>query len=222
MATSDSDLKMLWGRAAGMCSNPDCGIDLTSIPTNGRAFNIGEMAHMIAREPNGPRGVPEGGSDSYDNLILLCPTCHRKIDKSPLGTYTIVQLKEWKRVHEDEIRKRGREIKFGSIEELKQHVSLLLFENKDLFDSYGPHSEAAQDPESNVWKTWRLRKLDRIIPNNRKIINLIESNINLLNGTMLKAFVAFKSHANAFEENQYQISDDYPRFPPSFSEAFSI
>ena len=35
--------------------------------------------------------VSKGGSDAYDNLILLCPNCHKKAD---LGLIPAEQLKE--------------------------------------------------------------------------------------------------------------------------------
>lgn len=222
MATiSDSDAKILWGRAAGMCSNPDCNEDLTETLANGGSFNIGEMAHIIARQPDGPRGMSIGGSNEYGNLILLCPTCHRKIDKSPEGTYTVERLREWKTRHERKIRDLGKNQIVSDLQELKQRVYILLVENKTLFDMFGPKSESANDPESNVWRTWKLRKLDRIIPNNRKIINLVESNSSLLTADLIRLYALFKAHAEAFEENQYEIRDRYPLFPTEFAEAFS-
>jgi hypothetical protein len=42
------------------------------------------MAHVIARQPRGRRGVPEGGSNSSENLILLCPNHHREIYDRPI------------------------------------------------------------------------------------------------------------------------------------------
>ncbi len=84
MPISEQDIKKLWGLAAGRCSKPGCGDDCVKFfgadPTI-----IGEMAHVIARQPKGRRGVPGGGSNSYDNLILLCPTHHTEIDKAPEG-----------------------------------------------------------------------------------------------------------------------------------------
>lgn len=86
---------MLWGRAAGICCNPTCRIELTQILESDN-YNVGEMAHVIARKEGGPRGIKGGGKNDYDNLILLCPTCHKHIDKSPEGTYTCEELYRWK------------------------------------------------------------------------------------------------------------------------------
>ena len=85
MAITEKDIKKLWGLAAGRCSRPGCDEScikfLSSDPTI-----IGEMAHVVAHSPIGPRASATGGADTYDNLILLCPTHHTEIDKAPPGT----------------------------------------------------------------------------------------------------------------------------------------
>lgn len=95
MSITSIDEKLLWGRAAGLCSNPKCRDDLTKLVTKG-GYTIGEMAHVIAKKEKGRRGVVGGGSDSYSNLILLCPTCHTHVDKAPEGTYSEELLHSWK------------------------------------------------------------------------------------------------------------------------------
>jgi hypothetical protein len=118
-------------------------------------------------------------------------------------------------------RSAGRERVFKSFNELKVFVKPLLLENGAMWRTFGPKSKTAQaDPGSNLHMIWTLRKLDRIIPNNRKMINVIEANQQLLNTAALEAFVEFKVHAGAFEANQYGRVDSYPTFPKSFSEIF--
>jgi len=220
MAVSDNDYKLLWGRAAGVCSNPACNEDLTII-LEGGGFNVGEMAHIIARSESGPRGHLGGGPDTYTNLILLCPTCHRTVDTAPSGQFTDETLRKWKIDHEAEIRGRGRALKFESFGALKMVVSRKLAENKQLWKTLGPHSEAAEnDPGSNLINVWDLRKLDTIIPNNNFIINYIKNNENLLQESAYHAFVKFKNHALAFECNQYGRIDQYPLFPAEFEKEF--
>lgn len=221
MAISEADGKLLWGRAAGICSNPSCRTDLTAILQESNSYNIGEMAHIIARSKDGPRGEKGGGSDKYSNLILLCPTCHRHIDKSPEGTFTVEQLQRWKSDHEHAIRLRMSEAIYESIDELKGAASKLLMENHLIWQEYGPQSKTAkEDPASNSYKIWNLRKLDTVIPNNQKIINMIEANIKLLDTNDYKAFLLFKTHATSFEANQYCRMSSYALFPAAFSERF--
>jgi hypothetical protein len=49
---------------------------------------------------------------------------------------------------------------------------------------------------------------------------LIEANIALLSERDLDEFIKFKTHAQAFENHQYNRLDEYPQFPTSFEECF--
>lgn len=219
MAISDNTSKLLWGRAAGICSNPGCREDLTVLVEGNRSFNVGEMAHVIAKSPKGPRGESGGGSDEYENLVLLCPTCHRTADKAPEGMYPPELLHRWKSDHERAIRASGTNRVYSSAEELKTFVVRTLAENHALWRSIGPKSETATtNPGSNLHEAWTLRKLDTIVPNNTKIVNAIEANIGLLSREEMLAFFDFKSHAAAWERHQYQKLDTYPQFPTQFEE----
>lgn len=222
MTISDSDAKLLWGRAAAFCSNPSCRADL-SILSKQNPYNIGEMAHIIAKSPVGPRGANGGGEDKYENLILLCPTCHRMIDKAPDGDYPEVTLYKWKSEHENFIRKSASNQKFETKRNLKKFIAPILGENKMLWMEFGPYSETAiSDPGSNLCDLWTLRKIDRIIPNNIKIINVIQANMGLLNSEEIDAYLKFKTHVEAFEQHQYNRLDSYPRFPTEFSDLFNL
>ena len=221
MAISEADVKLLWGRAAGICSNPTCRTDLTSILQESNSYNVGEMAHIIASSEDGPRGESGGGSDKYANLVLLCPTCHRHIDKSPDGTYTVEQLHKWKHDHESSIRHRMSEAVYENIAELKAEVAKLLMENHMVWEQCGPQSPVAkEDLGSNAFEIWKLRKLDTVIPNNQKITNMIEANVKLLGVDEYKIFLLFKNHATSFEANQYCRVSSYALFPSEFSEKF--
>jgi tetratricopeptide (TPR) repeat protein len=95
-----SEIKLLWGRAAARCAFPDCASgDLTrELPRTG-PFALAEMAHVIPRRPHGPRGRGCPGDATYGNLILLCPTHHREVDRAP-DDYPARRLLAWKRRHE--------------------------------------------------------------------------------------------------------------------------
>ena len=77
-------LKLLWGRSAGRCALPDCRIELfVTEPGYDPVCIIGEMGHVIGSSDAGPRsdsGKVLSERDRYENLILLCRNCHRKID----------------------------------------------------------------------------------------------------------------------------------------------
>ncbi len=46
--TSEKDIKLLWGRAAGRCSYCQC--DLTHIMDGLGNYHVGEMAHVIGKK----------------------------------------------------------------------------------------------------------------------------------------------------------------------------
>ncbi|MBD2460143.1 hypothetical protein H6G89_03700 [Oscillatoria sp. FACHB-1407] len=101
MGIKQKDLKLLWGKAANRCSICRTKLAYDSSSTS-NTFPIGEQAHIVAEENSGPRGesiLTSEQRNSYPNLILLCPTCHTKIDKAP-SDYPIEELHRYKTEHE--------------------------------------------------------------------------------------------------------------------------
>ena len=101
------DVKILYSLAAGRCSLPDCRQELI-LTENGDQYGkqFGIIAHIIAHSGNGPRGdlsYPAEKLDTYENWILLCPTCHAKVDLQP-DIFTITKLREIKQNHETWVR----------------------------------------------------------------------------------------------------------------------
>jgi hypothetical protein len=101
MPILQKDIKLLWGRAANRCSI--CRLELAQDKASAsESFPLGEQAHIVAREPDGPRGhsvLSDSERDSYYNLILLCPTHHRIIDEN-VEDYPIEKLHMIKAQHE--------------------------------------------------------------------------------------------------------------------------
>jgi hypothetical protein len=97
-----TDLALLWGRAAGMCSHPDCKRRLLLDAGEDEATPVGEAAHIVARAATGPRGdepIDARELDRYDNLILLCRHHHGIADRQP-RTNRVEDLRTWKAEHE--------------------------------------------------------------------------------------------------------------------------
>jgi hypothetical protein len=175
------------------------------------------MAHVIARKPDGPRGQADGGEDTYENLILLCPTHHTEIDKAPEGIFTVEQIYEWKQAHEERVRNSFLSPKCPDRFSLGSAIKRLLIENKAAWRQYGPESDEAQrNPMSSLADVWQLRKLDTIVPNNRRIIRLIEQNKEHIDINDYLHCVTFVEHAEGFERNCYVRTEGVPRFPIEF------
>jgi hypothetical protein len=221
MAISNLDIRLLWARAGGRCSKPDCTEDLTVLLETGN-YDVGEMAHVIGRKPNAARGTSEGGSDTYNNLVLLCPTHHTHIDKAPEGTFPIEMLHEWKRTQENIISNAGKTKRFETFDQLHSAISRILASNNATFETFGPKSATAKaDPSSNLFSVWELRRLDRIVPNNLLILNLIDGNEALIPSSAIPAIEKFRVHADAYQQHVIYTLDSYPLFPSEFAEIFS-
>lgn len=220
MAIHEKYIKILWGKAAGRCSMPTCRMDLTNLIDMQNPYHIGEMAHIIAQGTSGPRADGEEPDNTYDNLVLLCPNHHKQIDKAP-EQFPSEMLRQWKTEHENWIDKSLSNHICNSINELITIVGELLLENGQIWLSIGPESELAQlHPGSNTYQLWHMRRLDTIIPNNKKIVNLVSANKNLLNDSQLKTFIEFKNHAIAYELHAHERLENYSRFPKSFAKEF--
>lgn len=95
------DLKLLWGRSASRCAL--CKIELAyDEASSNTSIPIGEQAHIVAEEGDGPRGksiLTLEQRNAYANIILLCPTCHATVDKAT-ADYPVERLYVLKTEHE--------------------------------------------------------------------------------------------------------------------------
>ena len=99
------DIKILWSRAAGRCSMPECRRELTpssdTVVTGGVV--VGENCHIVAEKADGPRGnypIPDADRNRYPNLILLC-NIHHKIIDSDVHSWPVEKLLSIKSEHEN-------------------------------------------------------------------------------------------------------------------------
>lgn len=222
MAILESDIKRLWGKAAGRCSMPSCGIDCLPFLDISYPTIIGEMAHVIPKSTTGPRAGDEPGSRSYSNLILLCPTHHTLIDKAPEGKFRRETLLKWKVDHEVHVRASLESPVFSNRSSLNQFVRPKLIENRVAWATYGPESETAKaNPQSSAAFFWPFRKLSLVVPNNRTIISAVQANSELFKTDEYTIACRFIEHAEGFERNCMQPTEDVPRFPKEFGEMFS-
>src|SRR5713101_5999644 len=106
MPITTRDRKLLWARAGGTCAL--CKSHLTADAKSGeRDVVLGEEAHVVSEEPNGPRfrPMPRNKVDSYTNLLLLCPSDHKIVDEQ-VSYYTEQRLQILKCEHEQWVKDR--------------------------------------------------------------------------------------------------------------------
>lgn len=194
----------LFSAAAGHCQRPDCLQPLFPAEMGGDK-HIAEMAHVIPHGGTGPRHEvrPTGQfeADSFENLILLCPTCHTIVDKDPDG-YSRGTLIGWKNnhlvalAHEQGIRV------YKERRQVREAVCAAMAENKAIWKDLAPNdgSSSEHDPESEVAKTWMQRMRGVILPNHFRIQAIIKSNLHHLTEVELETFAKYLEHVRGLSE----------------------
>lgn len=224
MSISDKVRRKLLAASGGFCSNPNCHRNLFEFLDPGDIANVEEFAHIIGQKENGPRGKDElllSQRDEYDNIILLCPTCHTMIDKNP-HLYPKEMLKKWKREHEESIKNLFVAPQFNNRKDARDYIMPILMENKAVFDQYGPYSENAVKDKMATELEWERLSLQKIIPNNRMIESVVSRNKDLMTEEESRLFIRFKLHREGFEYNKLSgdVNATVPTFPVEFENIF--
>lgn len=195
--------RRLWAESMGRCMNPACRENLF-IDDN----DIMEKAHINA--------YFETEDNSYENLIILCPNCHKKFDKT--NQISIQTVKEWKKIRREEL-ERFFSIKFKSFDRLKEKVEPILRENYDIYKNYYLNAN------KTLWKKFE----PKILVNNEILKSLFKNNYNLFQDhpnkdySNLEVIQTFITHVNEFkntrgdEEKQRQVL-----FPQEINSIFGI
>ncbi|MEV5434479.1 HNH endonuclease [Streptomyces sp. NPDC052682] len=87
-------IKLLFG-SASHCAYPDCKHPLVTSDRD-QLLVISEIAHIRSGQPGGPRHDPEYPRpklNTFENLLLLCATHHKLVDR---GDYSVAELLIWK------------------------------------------------------------------------------------------------------------------------------
>jgi hypothetical protein len=93
---SMTTIKRLFAESGNLCAFPKCAQPIL----HGRTV-IGDVCHIKAKSPDGPRYDPEQSDEErhrYDNLILLCGVHHTVVDSDEIS-YTVERLKAMKAAH---------------------------------------------------------------------------------------------------------------------------
>ena len=72
---STTEQKILCLNSGGICAFPNCGKRLVNSFPDGEPTIVGQIAHIVAEQRQGPRGrstLDDEARNKADNLILLC------------------------------------------------------------------------------------------------------------------------------------------------------
>lgn len=99
---------LLWAKSAGRCQFNGCNQPLYQDDHTQIEMNFGEVAHIIGKGKQGPRGYEKLEYDpryvnEIDNLMLLCSKHHKLIDGKE-HKYSDEKLREMKTIHEERVR----------------------------------------------------------------------------------------------------------------------
>ncbi|MGV7098272.1 metallophosphoesterase family protein [Bacillus subtilis] len=111
----------------------------------------------------------------------------------------------------------------NKIETIVKELGALFDENERIWKQYGPQSLIAlNNPISNLHKTWKLKCIEEIIPNNEKILSIIQENREFIPEEKKNIFDLFKTHVEGFKNNHLSSypSQDVPRFPVEIKSIF--
>ena len=213
----------LWAQCAGFCQNPQCNSPLfRAVDTD--LVSLANVAHIIGHGSSGPRSDHELAEhidkDGVDNLIMLCLGCHKVVDELE-EKFSVEQISAWKQGHAARISSLFSIPNIKDERQLLAEVNDLLEENGVLFSEYGPYSDNVLKGEGgDGFVVWRKRCLDTIIPNNQRIILLIEMNKRNFPypWDLYKQMLLFKIHVDAFQDNCLtgRKVNDYKLFPRGF------
>jgi len=112
----------LWGKAAGRCQYDGCNKPLWLDTLTKSEFNTAYVAHIIADQPDGPRGdvvLSQKLKADISNLMLMCDGHHRLIDNEDVEGHSVERLRIMKNKHEKRI-----ELLTSISEEKESHVLL--------------------------------------------------------------------------------------------------
>lgn len=216
----------LFAAASGHCQRPECLDALFPVELGGDK-HIAEMAHVIPHGDAGPRyeDRPDGDfdADSFDNLLLLCPTCHTMVDKDP-DAYPRQLLLDWKQAHLANLAlKRGIKA-YDERGQVREAVAAVLSENKAIWERYAPvdGGEFEYDPESEAAKAWEQRVRSVILPNHYRMQAIIEANLGLASDVERRTFAEYQEHVRGLSERHVcGVAGRASRFPPAMEGIFA-
>lgn len=207
--------RRLFAASGGYCQNPKCSNELF-IDAAGKSIHIAEMAHVFAANDRGPRANPaltEEERGAFENLVVLCANCHTMVDKAP-DAFPDQMMLGWKREHANKLSGLFGAVTYDNREVARRAVEPILAENYAIFERYGPHIEAARNPESGAAEQWKRKVVTRILPNSRRMLAVLDANRHLLNGDEKVTLEQFRQHIDDLEAFHIEGSkEDASRFP---------
>ncbi|WP_230386281.1 SAVED domain-containing protein [Pseudomonas pudica] len=167
---SEKTAQKVWADAGARCMFEGCAHDLSEIALWTKAARVGYLAHIVASDPEGPRGSQ---ADSHrlanvpDNIMLMCDEHHRLIDSFAPQFYTAEILNEMRQSHRDIVRNYLNSLAFPRIKAVTLHANLAnvptYFHDSELIEAIVA-TRRAMEPGVVHYVRRRSQRDDRHLP----------------------------------------------------------
>lgn len=209
-ATPDQNTqRRLFAASAGHCQNPGCLRQLF-IDTGSKTIHVAELAHVFAAMDDGPRAnetLTEAERGLFENIILLCSSCHTMVDKAE-EDFPAEVLTQWKADHARKIAKVFGAAHYASRVEVRAAIEPLFAENGAIHGALNPDLDYKTNPEAEEALKWQRAMRDRIIPNNRRILAILDENRDHLVAGETDLVEAFRLHV--YDQEIRHLTDVAP------------
>lgn len=189
--------------------------------------HIAEMAHVIPHGEAGPRcedrPADDFNPDAFENLILLCPTCHTKIDKDP-EAYPRNILLDWKANHLGRLAHKQGIRAYNDREQARAAIASIMAENRAIWEKFAPEegSDFEYDPESGNAAAWDQRMRSVILPNHYRTLAIIEANLGLATEDEGRTYAEYQEHVRGLSERHIcGVPGRAIRFPEALERLFA-
>jgi hypothetical protein len=147
--------KLLWGACGNVCTKCKKKVVEDATMTDDASI-VGEEAHIVSKEPNGPRysdPLPMEKRDLFENLMILCNGCHKIVDDQE-NTYPAAALRKMKADHEQAVLET-----FGQGDPVKRRDDLIYA---------GYVDDWVQRAEVDKWEDWSYGMMSHSRPQMKK------------------------------------------------------
>ena len=180
----------LWFRAAGRCEFKGCNDALDRHGITMDTCDCSECAHIIGDSEDGPRGDSNHSKElakNIENLMLMCPKCHKYIDHEGADKYDANTLRAMKKHHEERMRmltgipedNQALPVTFGSA--IGNSIPIFNFNqlSSAMIPDFYPSKETAIHLggdwfHGDDWNGYWIREVDEIEYKCRKLLDDIE------------------------------------------------
>ncbi len=102
-------------------------------------------------------------------------------------------------------------------------LSPILAENLGIHEQYGPDNDYRYNPEAEQAEVWKRKMRTRILPNNRRILALLDANRELLTASEQRTLEMLRQHVDDIEARHIEgdVGGVGARFPSVAHNLFS-